>query len=512
MDATTEIRQVSGSKQFPESEVTEHKSPSLSLEQRIGEYWFAQLGIIILLLGLIFLISYAFNRFGPFWQVVTGYGVTGVIYGVYRISRKRYSFIANILFPGTLLLLYFVTLRMHFYNPHPLITNKFIGLLALLIVLGLQTGIVWKRQSEWMAFLPIVLGNLTALLSDTHQFALALIMLVALATALMLSIKHWQILGISGIVLSYGSYLLYLLNDPLLGKKIQILPQHDWMIVYLIVTLLLYAVVSFRPHVNDYLTRVTRIALTTFNSSGFYIVALLITFSFFRDHLAFWNFVFAGLLFGIATAHWTIRKSRYSTSFYSSFSYIALTVGILASTQNPYTYLWLVWQSALVIATAIWFQSNIIIWANTGIYTLVLAAYLFTADATWAVTINFVLVAVLSERLLIYARNRIATIPQFFHYLYILTGYAMMLYAGALILPAGYISIGWLLISIAYLSAGIILRYRPYRWIGFISFIIPVGRIFIIDLASLEPIYRIISFLVVGTGLLIIALFYARRI
>jgi len=501
-----------GSATSSESETnTGVQLPEFNLEQRIGAYWFAQLGIVILIIGLIFLISYAFTEFKPFWQALIGYGITAVVYGLSRLFRDRLQFISKVLFPGSLLLLYFVTLRLHFFHASPIIPNKDMALVLLLIILGFQLRVAWVRDSQWLGFMPVILGFLTALLSDTHHFALSLIVLTALMAALMLSIKHWQLLGLSGIILTYISFLLYLLNNPLLGKQIQVLPEHDWMIVYLLVTLIIFAVVSFRPNVNDYLTRTTRIGLTTLNSSGFYLVALLITFEFFKANLAFWNFIYAAVLFTIAVAHWTIRKSKYSTSFYASFSYIALTVGILAATKAPDLFLWLVWQSALVIGTAMWFQSNIIIWANMGIYLLVLASYIFVTDASGFVNLNFTLVAILSERLLTYARSRIKNLPNFFHGIYVVTGYAMFIYGLALILPKPYISVAWFGVSAIFLVSGYLLQQTYYRWVGFISFMIPVTRIFIIDLASLEPIYRVLSFIVVGIGLVAIAIFYSRR-
>ncbi|MCF7804423.1 MAG: hypothetical protein K9N46_14695 [Candidatus Marinimicrobia bacterium] len=486
-------------------------APKISLEQRIGEYWFAQAGIVIFILGLIFLISYTFTEFRPFWQAVTGYGITFLIFGLSRLMQKRFTFLSEILFPGSLLLLYYVTLRLHFFHAEPIISNKAIALTLLLIILGIQLRITWQKDSQLLAFMPVLLGFLTALLSDTHHFALILIVATAVVAALLFSIKHWQIFGIASIGFTYVSFLIYLLNNPILGKEIQLLPRHDWMLVYLVATLIVFTLVSFRPRVNEYLTRVTRIALTTVNSSGFYLVALLVTFHFFHQNLAFWNFVFAGVLFAIATAHWTIRQSKYSTSFYASFSYIALTIGILSAAEAPDIFLYLVWQSAIVIGTAIWFKSGIIIWANMGIYLIVLLAYLFVPAESGMVNVHFAIVAFFSERLLTVGTVRIKKTPVFFHYIYVFTGYAMLVYGLALLLPPGYVSMFWFIVSAGIMAVGYVLDLRYYKWIGFSSIVAPVFRIFIIDLAALEPIYRVFSFVAIGAGLMAIAIFYTRK-
>jgi len=482
----------------------------VSLEQRIGEYWFGRLGIVILILGMFFLISYAFANFRPFWQIVVGYGITLALFGLSKIRLKRFALFSNLLLAGSLVLLYFVSLRMHFYRELPIIESKFFALALLSAVVCVQLVIAIRRRSQYLAAIPVILGYLTALLSDTHHFALIVIVVTSVVAALLMSIYHWEFLGIGSIILSYGSFLLYLLNDPLLGRGIRIMPEHDWMLFYLVGTLVVFTLVSFRPGVNKYFHTVTRILLTTVNSSGFYLVAFIVTFQFFRPHLSFWNFIFAGILFGIAVAHWTIRQSKYSTSFYASFSFIALTVGILAATSTPDVYLWLVWQSALVIGSAIWFRSGIIVWANMGIYLVVFGVYLITGVQTGLVDFNFVLVALLSERLLEYSRARIARFPRAFQYTYVFTGYVMLISGLTLTLPMPTISVAWLVVSVGYFATGYLFDLPSYRIMGIGSSLLTVGRIFLVDLASLELIYRVLSFIVVGFGLLIVGLLYAR--
>jgi len=484
---------------------------SINLEQQIGEYWFGQLGIVILIIGLIFFISYAFSEFPPFWQALIGYGITGLIYGISRIKSDRFKLLSNLLLPGSLFLLYFVTLRMHFFRETPIVGNKTVALIFLLLVLALQCYVAIRHRSQFLATITIILGFTTALLSDTHHFALITIVLTSIMAAFFFANYHWQVLGIGSIIFAYLGFLLYLLNNPLLGKQISILPSHDWMLVYLVATLVVFALVSFRPGVKQYLNRPTRILLTTVNSSGFYLVSFLVSFQFFRQQLAMWNFIFFGILFVIAVAQWTIRRSKYSTSFYASFSYIALTVAILTATQPPELYLWLAWQSALVIGTAIWFHSGIIIWANMGIYSIVFAVYLITGDYSGLVNFNFVIVAILSERLLQYTRTRLTGVPRFFQYLYMFTGFFMLLFGLSLSLPGPYISVAWFVASAAVWVGGYKFELAGYRYMGIGCVLLTVGRIFLIDLASLELIYRVISFLVVGAGLLLVGILYTRR-
>ena len=87
----------------------------------------------------------------------------------------------------------------------------------------------------------------------------------------------------------------------------------------------------------------------------------------------------------------------------------------------------------------------------------------------------------------------------------------MFIFGLALVLPGSYVSVAWFGVSALYLVAGYILNLPHYRWMGFGTIAIPVVRIFVIDLASLEPIFRVLSFVLVGIGLISIAIFYARK-
>ena len=61
----------STSDDLPEQE----KSESLSLEVRIGEYWLARIGVIVLVVGAAFFISYPFQNLSPiFFQFIWIFG------------------------------------------------------------------------------------------------------------------------------------------------------------------------------------------------------------------------------------------------------------------------------------------------------------------------------------------------------------------------------------------------------------------------------------------------------
>ncbi|MEE9169017.1 MAG: hypothetical protein V3U73_04590, partial [bacterium] len=98
--------------------------PGASLEFKIGEYWIARLGTAALFMGIAFFISYPFKTFPPLAASSLGYVAVAGIFGLSRFWKATYAHLSKILFGGGLVLLYFATLRLHFFISNPILTNK----------------------------------------------------------------------------------------------------------------------------------------------------------------------------------------------------------------------------------------------------------------------------------------------------------------------------------------------------------------------------------------------------
>jgi len=60
--------------------------------------------------------------------------------------------------------------------------------------------------------------------------------------------------------------------------------------------------------------------------------------------------------------------------------------------------------------------------------------------------------------------------------------------------------------------SGIKKNITPIRFIGLILFVIVAGKVFLLDLADMDIIYRVIAFMVLGITLLLGAFAYIRGI
>lgn len=77
----------------------------------------------------------------------------------------------------------------------------------------------------------------------------------------------------------------------------------------------------------------------------------------------------------------------------------------------------------------------------------------------------------------------------------------------------GGISVLWALFAIGFTSAGIWKNVLPLRYIGLVLFAIVAGKVFLVDLAHMKVIYRVIAFMIVGITLLLgsFAYIYSSR-
>jgi uncharacterized membrane protein len=76
---------------------------------------------------------------------------------------------------------------------------------------------------------------------------------------------------------------------------------------------------------------------------------------------------------------------------------------------------------------------------------------------------------------------------------------------------AGGLTLLWALYALALLLAGLRASVRGLRYAGLALFAVVVGKVFFVDLAGLESIYRIVAFIVLGIVLFLAALLYLRN-
>lgn len=479
------------------------------LEFQIGQYWFAKVGIVILALGVGFALTLPYKNLPPFLPSVAGYAVAGGIFLISFMFRRNFELISRYLFGGALLLFFFSTLRLHYFSNPPAIQNRFFFLTLLFLTTILVLIASVKRQSIYLCGISLVLGYTAALITDQAIVLFCCISLLTLLAVFFMVRYQWPHIFTLGIVLTYLAHAIWFINNPFVGKKIQLASTPEYNLLFLLVYAMIYAAaILFREKGQPEDTHIISSALL--NSFGSYGLFLLISVTQFSVNSGVYNVIASLVFIGLAFSFWIREKSRYSTFFYAMTGYMALSAAIIVSFPRSDMFVWLCWQSLLVVSTAILFRSKFIVLANFFIFLIIFLAYLFLTGKADLVSMSFGAVALLSARIMNWQKDRLELKTEFMRNAYLASAFFIFPYALYNAVPKGFISLAWMGIAFFYYIMSIVLKSSKYRWMAIFTLLLTVGYLFIIGLIKLEPVFRILSFLILGAVLIVISLLYTR--
>jgi hypothetical protein len=178
----------------------------------------------------------------------------------------------------------------------------------------------------------------------------------------------------------------------------------------------------------------------------------------------------------------------------------------------PGSFLFLAWQSMVVLAIAIWFRSNLIVLMNTLLYTVILVSYLITTQSIDSYNISFTLIAIASARILNWKQNRLELKTETIRNFYLVITFFVMLYTLNNAVASDYITISWGLAAVGYMIMSAILRNVKYRWLAFLTLLSAVIHLFIFDISKMGVGYRILAFVFVGLTILGVSFYYTKKL
>jgi len=484
-------------------------SPGLALERRIGEFVLARVGVVALLLAAGFFVTYLYGTVPPWISVPAAVVVVGGLLGLAIPCRKAYPPVSETIFTGSLLLLFYTAQRLTFFIEAPIIREKSLGLAVLVAVLVAMLWISVVRKKQYLAVISLFLGFATALIADAPPFTLSAIALLAATSAVLRLRYDWDAVIVLALVGAYASHLIWLLGNPLLGHPLRMVPDPCHNIYFLFAYAAIFATGNLLRS-RELALEVSNILLSLFNAAGFYLISALVIFTYWEAQADVFHLAIAAFFLGAGVAYWLYRRSFYSASFYALTGLFALSVAIHMQFSGSLSFVLLGWQSVLVVWLAIWFRSRIIAVANLGICAGIYLFSLAAAPASAGVNLNFAAVAVLSFWLLQRYREPLGLSTALFAYAYLVFALAVTPIGLHLAAPPEAVSVAWLGASLAYFGLGFLLAERALRVVAIALLLLTVGHVFLIDLAQLEAVYRVLSFLVLGIVLVAISLIYAR--
>ena len=482
-----------------------------NIESNVVEYGLAWLSSIVYFFGIIFLMTYLQNLGYSLWMSLIGYAASICIFLLSFFLRKSFPHLVFVLTISGLLLIYYVTLRLYYFDPKPLIPNSGIALIFMLIVLAGQIYYSIKRKSEFFIIMIIALSVITGLIHDSTYVTLSLLTGTSLLAIFYFSRFGWWGILFFGILFVYIAHLIWFLNNPVLGHPIKAVSEPQFSLVFLFSYAISFSssiLISKQKLVSNAIYGL--IVIT--NALFFMILVLLEVMTFYEN-----NYV---LIFGIISLFCLIfsalLKSRteklFTPAFYACFGFMALSISIYGYTKFPNAYLFLAIQSLLVVSIALWYRSKIIVVVNTFLYIAILTGYLILSPSVDSINFTFAIIALATARILNWQKRRLTLKTDFLRVIYLIAGFIMVLVSLHNSIPSQYVTLSWMLAAVFYLAMSVILKNNRYRWMSILTILFTGLHLLLADMAHMEIGYRVIAFIFFAVITLGISLYYTKRI
>jgi hypothetical protein len=480
------------------------------LESKIGRFGLSWMGIIVLLFGIIFFTEYLMSNGNGFFSALTGYlcaGGTFLFAG--RLKKSNLNLSGKFSFGGQLILFY-ITLRLHFFSAVPLINSEFIVLFLMLMVAGLQTFLALKHNSQSYGTMAVAFILVTALVSDSTHIMLPLAVIASAGSFLLWRRKNWEALLITSIILSHIVFFLWIFGNPVMGHPLQMLSDPDYGYIYLFLIAGCYCLMPLfrsKEGVDD-----------GFITWGVIINGILFTLMLLPVSLKYFSNDYVAL-FGIVTlsclVYSTVLKStsdwNFASAFFALYGFMAMSISLYGMVGFPRVYLLLSLQSLVVVAMALWFRNKLMIVMNSMLFMTIFLVYILFSKTINGANFSFAIVSLVSARLINWKRERFEIKTEMIRNLYLMEGFVMTLFALYHAVPRQFITLSWTIAALLFFFLSFILKNVKYRYMAIGTMISAAAFLFIVDLARIGVIYRVLALLFLAAVSIGISIYYTNR-
>ena len=486
-------------------------SISAPFESNLGEYGLAWLGNIVLFFAIAFLWQF-FNDAGkPVISLIVGVISVAGVFIMSHYLRKSFLYLSFIFNLFGFIILYYIILRLHFYTDKPLLANDVFVSILLLMIIGVQYYFAVKKQSQLFAAVAFLLALFTAFVSDHMQFYFLIsTMTVGLVMYSFWKYNWWKPL-VFILIIGFLINMFWLLSNPVSLIKTPADLTYHFAFIYFSILTGIYSLAAFRKPGEAY---PENLVLTILLLAGISYSALLLALVFIHFPTAYVPFFLAISIYCIAYS--VILKLyspwKYSPALYALFGFVAISVSVFGIYHLPDSFLLLICQSLLVLALALWYRSYIITLMNTFLLVTLVIVYYNLSGTLQAVNFSIPLVAFFSARIIMWQKERLNIKTDFIRNIYLFILFFSMLYATYNGLPGQYITVSWLCIAGIYFGLSIVVKSIKYRWMAMGNLLVTAFYLFIVDLAKIDLIYRILIFLAFAITTIVISTYYVRKL
>jgi len=479
------------------------------LEFEVGQSWFALVGIVALVAGLGFMLAQPWPGLPAIVPSFGGAVAGGLLLALATWWRGAFELVARYFWGAGLAVLYFAAVRLFFFGQPPAIPpDSALAPAMLLTVAGGIVAVGYVRRSLWLAGLGLLALAASVVAFGTPWLVRPGVLLLSGLAGFLSGARGWEALLPFGTVLGTFVYALWMMGSPHLGNPVRLTAQDGAGPLVLLAQLVIIAAGYLRRRDK---TEGPLLGLGTVVNCAFgYGLFLLHTVGAYRTTLAGLQLAAFVVLLGVAVAFWRLEQSRLATFFYAMTGYLALTVAIVKAVDGPAVFVWLSVQSVVVVATAIWFRSRFIVVANFLIYVLIVLSYVVAVKVETGISLGFGLVALASARILNWQQRRLELKTELMRNAYLVSAFVVFPYALSHLVEGKLVALAWVGLALFYYVANLVVRSPKFRWMGHATLLLTALYLAIAGTSRFGPVYRVLSFLVLGTVLLVVSLIFTR--
>lgn len=480
-----------------------------SIEFRIGEYGMAWFGNIVLLFGIAFLIQYLQHSQYQLLAAFTGLISITAIYAVSYFTRNSYSYLSKLFAYNGHILLFYWTLRLHFFQTEPLIKSEFLGLFILLISLSGLFYLSFRRKSQLMSGIVLLMFLISGVISNSTNFAATMTLAVALLSMALYYRFGWLRLVFIYILLTYFSYLNLLLNNPSGGNSPEFISSSGILNLFFIGSGFIFSLLALIPKKeeisNDFI-----IASGVWNGLGFSTVLAIITITYLsKSYVPFFASISVFcLIFSVVLQSRSDLKIM--ASIYALYGFLGMSVAFYGILLFPRAYMLFAIQSLLVVSMALWFRSRFIVVMNTFLFTILLIFYLSNKTSYNSINFSFMLTAFITARVINWKKERLNIKTELIRNTYLVAGFIMTLVAFYHAFPASYITVSWIVGAMLFFILSRLLQNIKYRWLAIATLIASGIKLIFADLSDLDIGFRVLIFLLLAVISITVSVLYTK--
>jgi len=481
-----------------------------SVESRVGEYGLAWLGTIVLFLSISSLMAYLYNNGYIVFSSILGYSLSVFVFVAVKYLRRTAPYLVLLLTLIGHILIYYTTLRLHYFSAQPLVSSMFITLILLAGALGAQLYFSVHKKSELLAGLTILLFLTTAIISNSSHIYLSIISLTA-AIALYLFVAHtWWRLLLFTIILVYSSHLIWLFNNPIMGNPFQPMTAHQYNHIYLALYGVLFSLPLLVPR-KERFSRAIFPAIFLLNGFVFFVLCAFVILMFFQEQYS--EISLAISVFCISFSILLKKKTdlHFAPSFYACFGFMALSLALKSLAGLPDVYPLLMLQSLLVVSMALWFRSRIIVVVNSFLFLFILLAYLLSSPSANFTNFTIVFTALATARIMNWQKERLTLQTEMMRNINLVSAFFMLLFSLHHAAPSQHVTLAWAGAASLYFIMSIWLKNEKYRWMAILTLVAACIYLFTKGLAIMGVGYSIVVFLAIAIISISASLFYTNQ-